>query len=102
HRVIFLAAFIPLGVPAAVGDHDGDDRRHTFLRDQVVEYLRQLHVRFAGGTVVTDHERRFAARHILTRDVNGDLTLVVDGVGFDDQGLGVFRIDLPEDLAGNP
>jgi len=65
-------------------------------------YLRQRHARFALGTVVDDHERRFAACLVLGRDVNSDLPLVIDGVSFDDQRLGVFRIDLPEDLAGNP
>src|SRR5262249_34489794 len=102
HRVILLAALMPLGVAAAVGDHNGDDRRQAFLRDQVVEYARQFHVRFALGTVVADHEWRFAARQILGRNVNGYLTLVVDGVGFDDQSLGVLWVHLPEDLSGNP
>src|SRR5260370_27891839 len=37
---------------------------------------------------------------VLGRDVNGDLALVVDAVGFDDKSLRVFRVHLPEYLSG--
>ncbi|MEJ1973391.1 MAG: hypothetical protein WDM96_13300 [Lacunisphaera sp.] len=53
HRVVFESALVALRVAAAVLDHDRDQRRHAFLRDEIVERVHQHGVGLAGpGPVV--------------------------------------------------
>ena len=101
HVVVFLAAFVPLGVAAAVGDGDEDDGGNALLGDQVVEDGLVTRCGSWAGAVVDDHERRFGAWLVLGGNVDRDRTLVVDGVRLDDQRLRVVRIDLAELLAGD-
>ena len=68
HVVVFFAALVSLGVAAAVGDPDDDDRRNPLLGDQVVENVQQLGVGLPAGTVVNDLERRFSCPACIARE----------------------------------
>ena len=102
HRVVFLAAFVSLGVAAAVGDLDHDEGRDALLRDEVVEDARGVLVGLAeAGAVMRDEQRCGGAGDVLVRDVDGDGALVVDRVRLHDQRLGVVRVGYAELLAGD-
>ena len=102
HVVIFLAAFVALGVTAAVGDLHHDEGWDALLGDQVIEDARRIEVRLAeAGAIVRDEERGGGARDVLGRDVDRDGALVVDVVRLNDEGLGIVRIRDAELFAGD-
>ena len=88
-----------LRIATAAGDEDGDLDGHTLLRDEVVENVRQRHVRLSAWAVVPDDERCFRARDVLRGNIHRNEALVVDGMRLDDERLWVLWIDGAEDLA---
>jgi hypothetical protein len=50
---------------------------------------------------MTNHERRDAARLVLSRYINCDLSGVIDFVSLDDQGFEVLGINFPKFFPGN-
>ena len=91
-----------LRIPSSIGDLDYDHGRNALLGDQVVQHVGDHLVGLSLRSVVTDHEGNRAALFVLSGNVYGYLPDVIDLVGLDDQSLGVLRIDLAEDLAGDP
>ena len=91
-----------LGVSTAVGDLDKNNRGNSILCNEVVEDPGHDHVRVSLGTVVRNHKWGCGVRLVLCRNVDGDLSLVIDFVRVNDEGFGILRIDGAEHLPGNP
>ena len=73
------------------------------LRDQVVEHVREVHVRTSHRRAIVYHdERRRGSGHVLRGHIHRDRAHVIDGVRFNNQRLRVARVNRAKHIPSNP